>query len=130
MQILLYAVALEMGVVKDAGADPWITGEGFYYEIREASAGLSNKSHLPEADASGRNLLIEGALALAQLAISAADPDQEFGLIPTEMQGEGEKELPCRYCDFRGVCRLEDRKLPEATKLKVDKMVNRKEGAW
>ena len=130
LQILLYAVALEMGVVKDAGADPWITGEGFYYEIREASAGLSKTPHLPEADAGSRNLLIEGALALAQLAISAADPDQEFGLIPAEMQGEGEKELPCRYCDFRGVCRLEDRKLPEATKLKVDKMVNRKEGAW
>ncbi len=130
LQILLYAVALEMGVVQDSGKDPWRTGEGFYYEIGEASAGLSKKSHLPEADASGRNLLIEGALALAQLAISAADPNQEFSLIPDEMCGEGEKELPCRYCDFRGVCRLEDRKLHEATELKVDKMVNRKEGAW
>ncbi len=130
LQILLYAVALEVGAVKDSGPMDWLTGEGFYYEVGEASSGLPKTPHLPSRDADGRSILIEGALALVNLAIAAADPDQEFGLIPEEIKGEGENELPCRYCEFRGVCRLEDRTTPEPTALKVDKLVNRKEGAW
>ena len=130
LQILLYAVALEMGGVQEDAPAKWVTGEGFYYEIGEAQSGLAKNPHLPDAQDGGRGILIEGALELASLALGAADPKQEFGLIPMEIAGEGEKDLPCRYCEFRGVCRLEDRELPEPTALKVDKMVNRKEGAW
>lgn len=130
LQILLYAVALEVGAVEDAKGGDWLTGEGFYYEISEESSGLPKIPHLPCSGGEGRGLLIEGALALANLALEAADLNQEFGLIPQELDGEGEKELPCRYCEFRGVCRLEDRDIKVASKLKVYKMVNRKEGAW
>jgi RecB family exonuclease len=130
LQILLYAVALEMGAVEDSDSHSWLTSEGFYYEISEASSGPPKKIHLPCGDAAGRGILVDGALELAKMALAAADEDQAFGLIPSELAQEGEKELPCRYCEFRGVCRLEDRKIPEPTVLKVDKMVNRKEGAW
>jgi PD-(D/E)XK nuclease superfamily len=131
LQILLYAVALEAGAVPGAPEGTWLTAEGFYYEISETQAGPPKKPHLPCGDSTGRALLAEGALALVQMAMGAADPDQEFPLIPEEMAGEGEKSLPCRYCAFRGVCRLEERLSGnEATALKVDKMVNRKEGAW
>ncbi len=130
LQILLYAVALEVGAVDHSPNNSWHTVEGFYYGIDEAGSGPPKNPHLMCGDAEGRSLLVEGALALARLALAAADPDQEFGLIPRELAGEGEKELPCRYCELRGVCRLEEREIPEPTALKVDKMVNRREGSW
>jgi len=130
LQILLYAIALESGVVTDSGAGDWLTDEGFYYEIGESGSGRPKKPHLPAGDAEGRETLYLGALELARMAIAASDTKQEFHLIPRELTGEGESDLPCRYCEFRGVCRLEERDWPESTTLKISKMVNRKEGAW
>ncbi len=130
LQILLYTVALESGAMLKAAAATWLVSEGFYYGITKGLTGAPKTKHLICGDPEGRALLADGALALAHLAMDAADHDQEFTLIPAERSGEGEKNLPCRYCDFRGVCRLEDRELPGPTELKLDKMVNRKDGAW
>ena len=35
--------------------------------------------------------------------------------------------LPCEYCEFRGVCRLEERDFHPATARKLDKLVNSKD---
>ena len=130
LQILLYTVALESGAVLKAPEGTWLVSEGFYYGITKDLKGAPKTKHLSCGDPDGRALLADGALALAHLAMDAADHDQEFALIPAERAGEGEKNLPCRYCDFRGVCRVEER-IPEGpTALKLDKMVNRKDGAW
>ena len=131
LQILLYTVALESGSVNGTASTDWLVREGFYYGISPDLTGAPKKKHLSCGDADGRALLANGALALAELSISAADENQGFDLIPDEIKGEGETTLPCRYCDFRGVCRLEERDdVPGHTALKIDKMVNRKDGAW
>ncbi len=130
LQIILYAVALEAGAVEDSQGKQWRVHQGFYYKIGEADSGAAGKIPLDCTVGEGRALLAEGALALAKMSMQAARPDQEFSLIPAEMAGEGEKNLPCRYCDFRGICRVEER-IPEGQiSLKLDKMVNRKDGAW
>ncbi len=128
LQILLYTVALESDSLGHSAT--WMVSEGFYYGVSSDLTGAPKKKHLLCGNPEGRELLAEGALELAKLAISAADADQCFSLIPDEIDGEGEKYLPCRYCDFRGVCRIEERNLPVQTTLKLDKMVNRKDGAW
>ena len=48
-------------------------------------------------------------------------------MIPKEIAGEGETRLPCEFCEFRGVCRLEERNLPPATDIKLDRLVNSKD---
>jgi hypothetical protein len=35
--------------------------------------------------------------------------------------------LPCAWCDHRGVCRVEERPMPGAVVLGLDKVVNAKE---
>jgi hypothetical protein len=71
--------------------------------------------------------LLQGAASLVDLAVRAGDPDGRYPLIPRELSGEGEPRLPCEYCEFRGVCRLEERDLPPATQRKLDKLVNHKD---
>ncbi len=128
LQILLYALALEAGAVDDSAAGARRVDEGFYYGISPSAAGPPAKLHLPQQD---RSLLAAGGLELVRLARLATNPDQDFSLIPAELNGEGESSLPCRFCDFRGVCRVEDRVgLPAPTAMKLDNLVNRKEGAW
>jgi ATP-dependent helicase/nuclease subunit B len=123
MQILLYAAAVEAGRLRVSGS----VDEGFYYPVTEEKAGRPRKAHLDCRDDDGRLLLLQGAAGLVNLAVRAADPEGRYPLIPRETAGEGDTRLPCDYCEFRGVCRLEERDLPPATERKLDKLVNRKD---
>ena len=123
MQVLLYAAAVEAGGMPTAGS----VAEGFYYPINEDKPGRPGKVHLDCSEGEGRLLLLQGAARLVKLAVSAGDPAGLFPLIPREMAGEGESSLPCEYCEFRGVCRLEERDIPPAAERKLDKLVNRKD---
>ena len=123
MQVLLYAAAVEIGGVSLDGS----VAEGFYYAVNEDKPGRPGKVHLDCAEEEGRLLLTQGAARLVELAISAGDPAGLFPLIPREIAGEGETRLPCEYCEFRGVCRLEERDMPAAAERKLDKLVNRKD---
>jgi len=123
MQILLYAAAVEVGNLPATGT----VAEGFYYAVREEKPGRPGKPHLDCAEGEGRLLLIQGGARLVELAVSAGDPAGEFPLIPREINGEGETRLPCEYCEFRGVCRLEERDVSPATARKLDKLVNSKD---
>lgn len=123
MQVLLYAAAVEAGGMPTGGT----VAEGFYYAVNEDKPGRPGKAHLDCADGEGRLLLLQGTARLVELAVSAGDPAGLFPLIPREIAGEGEPRLPCEYCDFRGVCRLEERDMPAAAERKLDKLVNRKD---
>jgi len=123
MQILLYAAAVEVGGMPTCGS----VAEGFYYAVNEDKPGRPGKVHLDGADEQGRLLLLQGAARLVELAVGAGDPAGLFPLIPREIAGEGESRLPCEYCEFRGVCRLEERDMPPAAERKLDKLVNRKD---
>lgn len=124
MQVLLYAAAVEAGALADVRGR---VDEGFYYGVAEDNPGRPHKPHLDGTNATGRTLLLDGAASLVDLAYRAADPAGSFPLIPREMNGEGATRLPCDYCDFRGLCRLEERPLPAATDRKLDRLVNRKD---
>ena len=92
--------------------------------------------------------LLGGAIQLVQLAVSAADPEAVFPLLTSARaasdpaQGTGwpealrsiasvtaGRDLPCLHCDFRGVCRIEERRrdLPATVQRKLDQAVSRKE---
>ena len=99
-------------------------------------------------DAAPWPTLLGGAIQLVQLALSAADPAAVFPLltnarvISDPVQGAAWPEplrsvasaavggdLPCQHCDFRGVCRIEERRqdLPAAVQRKLDQVISRKE---
>ena len=71
-------------------------------------------------------------MRLIELALQAADPQAVYPLLPREKTGEGDPQLPCRYCDLRGICRLEEmqRDLLPCTRRKLDHLVNRREGEY
>jgi ATP-dependent helicase/nuclease subunit B len=123
MQILLYAAAVEAGRMTVTGP----VAEGFYYAVAEDKPGRPGKAHLDCRDRDGRLLLLRGAVRLVELAVCAGDPEGRFPLIPQEIAGEGDSRLPCEFCEFRGVCRLEERDLPPATDSKLDRLVNSKD---
>jgi len=130
MQVLLYALAVETGAV-DLPAGLWRVTEGFYYPIAEDKVGRVGKPHLDARDDAGRQLLVSAALRLIRLSVLAARTGADFPLLVAERQGDGDVNLPCRYCDFRGVCRVEEKTgLPEPTTVKLDRIVNRKEGGF
>jgi ATP-dependent helicase/nuclease subunit B len=123
LQVLLYAAAVEIGGMAVSGP----VSEGFYYPVNEEKPGRPPKAHFDGGDAEGRLLLLQGAARLVELAVSAGDPAGHYPLIPRETAGDGEATLPCAFCDFRGVCRLEERDLPPGTDRKLDKLVNSKD---
>ncbi len=124
LQLLLYALAVECGAVGD-DAYPRPVGEAAFYGISAKQIGPPDK---PTFDGE-RELLIAAARELVDLAVQAAAPAGPYPLLQEERRGDGVATLPCRYCDFRGACRLEEREgLPSETQVKIDKLVGQKEG--
>jgi ATP-dependent helicase/nuclease subunit B len=126
LQVLLYAVAAEVGALQLPGGVPQVS-EGFYYGVGGDKSGGPAKPHLPAETEEGRRLLVDGAVRLVELAVAASDPVGEFPVLPREMSGEAPTRLPCDTCDFRGVCRVEELAVPAGTERKLDKLVNRKD---
>jgi len=125
LQIILYAAAVELGQLELIDNAVQVD-EGFYYSTSVDKTGIAGKKHLPAGD-DGRALLIAGVARLIELSISAADTNSAFPLLPREKEGTAPSALPCTYCDFRGVCRVEEQLLRPETERKIDKLVNRKE---
>lgn len=130
LQVVLYSAAIEAG-----GAEP-LPGlarvlESSYYQVSEEKTGPPAKPHLDGATPEGRLLLARGSIRLIELALGAAAADGAYPLLPRERKNEGEAKLPCRYCDLRGVCRLEEHRdrgdFPDVLWRKVDALINRKE---
>jgi hypothetical protein len=122
LQIVLYALVLE---TEDTAR---LVSEGCYYAVAERDAGPPDKPQLPP---DGRHLLVQGGAELIRMARAAANENAPFDLLPRVVQGDGPTTLPCTWCDFRGVCRLEEKPgLPEPVAAKLDALVNRKEGQF
>jgi len=126
LQVLLYALAVECGVV-DLPGDKTSVGEGFYYSVNSRTLGPPRKAQFVGQTDEGRQLLVAGGMRLLELALAAADPQGEFPVLPRERAGSAPTKLPCTYCDLRGVCRVEELVMPAATERKLDKLVNRKD---
>jgi hypothetical protein len=133
MQVLLYALAIETGVLPlpdisaEAGGteDPPRVVSAFYYPLSATRIGLSGKPHFDD----DRELLGQAATDLLEMARRAASDKGPFPLVPGAREGKLKGDLPCKHCDFRGICRLEERPgLPPALQVKIDKMVGEAQG--
>ena len=124
LQLALYAAAVEAGVVE--GIDPGVEA-GFFYGLEAKTLGPSlqrgGKAPLTGDD----DLLRDSARALVDLAVRASAPSADFPLLPRFLNGEVSGTLPCRWCEHRGVCRVEERRLTPAVGVQLDKIVNHKE---
>ena len=61
------------------------------------------------------------------LALGAADPDAVHPLLPRAAAEEVTGALPCKWCDLRGACRIEERCPTPAVAVQLDKIVNARE---
>jgi hypothetical protein len=46
---------------------------------------------------------------ILQQVLAILDPRSPYALVPDWQAEQGRGQLPCRTCEFRGVCRLEER---------------------
>jgi hypothetical protein len=124
LQLLLYSLAVECAAMIEA-PEPLLAAQATYYGISAKQIGAPDKATWPGE----RDWLVGAARELGKLAMEAAAPKGPYPLLREERAGEGPAALPCRFCDFRGTCRLEERQgLPSETLVKIDKLVGQKEG--
>ena len=127
LQLTLYALAVELGRVEDcAGA----AVEAAFYGLKDDHCGPvvpKKKDHPLARTPDEPGLLAEGALALVELAVGASDPAAAVDLLPRFKSGETGGTLPCRWCDHRGSCRIEERDVPPRVTVGLDDVVNARE---
>jgi ATP-dependent helicase/nuclease subunit B len=124
LQLVLYALALltgsldaELGMAGSA-----VLGGGYY---RIAAGGCGFASAGPDLDlqtTSGLGLLLDGGRQILEIARAAREPGRPFPLVPDHWQAEGQGRLPCGWCPFLAVCRLEERGMPAWLELAVRKL--------
>jgi len=118
LQLHLYAVAVEAGSVQKLApaAAGWTVREGAYQVLRRRDFGRRTSLEPGEQ-------LTAGVLAIQRQALAILDPDQPFALVPDWQDAEATGQLPCRYCEFRGVCRLEERDTTPALAARLDALI-------
>ncbi len=110
-QLTLYAVAVETGAVTGLESAGLTVTEAGYYVFAREEAGLSPRLDLAEAG-EGRAPLVAGARRILQDTLGAADRERPYPLLPEFRDGTLRGNLPCPFCPFRGVCRVDERDLP------------------
>jgi RecB family exonuclease len=110
-QLTLYAVAVETGAVTGLESAGLTVTEAGYYVFGRDEAGLSPRLDLTDAG-KGRAFLVAGARRIIQDTLGAADRERPFPLLPEFRDGTLRGNLPCPFCPFRGVCRVDERDLP------------------
>ena len=103
LQVSLYALAVEVGGVPEVGR-PLPVDHGGYYGLRKEELGLPAKKHL-----SGDDELVTGVRTILDQALAILDPDTPYALVPDWQDEDTKGQLPCRTCEFLGICRLEER---------------------
>ncbi len=132
LQVVLYAVAVESGAV-ETGLSGLKVAEGSYYQIGEDKSGPPAKPHLAGDTDAGRTLLARGSVALIDLSLAAADTEARYPVLSEEIRAAAKPSLPCKFCDLRGVCRLEERDrsdLSPALWLGLDRIIHQREGKF
>lgn len=107
LQIVLYALAVESGTVAglpalDAGV--WRLDHGGFYSLSRRQPGLPERPHLTE-----RTDLAAGVRSILAQALAICHPQTGYALVPDWQAEEASGQIPCRVCEFRGICRLEER---------------------
>jgi len=101
LQLSVYALAVRLGQVP--GAPVVADLGGAYYGLKPGAVGYDPaKPHL----AKDHDLVRDGA-TLLEAALAMADRGHSFDLIPPDLDPD-HKEAPCRYCPWRGVCRVDE----------------------
>ncbi len=101
LQLSVYALAVRLGKVAGAPAEAELGGS--YYRLKPGEVGHDpGKPHLT----TNHDLVRDGA-DLLDAALAMADRDHAFDLIPPG-EDPDHKDAPCRYCPWRGVCRVDE----------------------
>ncbi|HOX24642.1 MAG TPA: PD-(D/E)XK nuclease family protein [Candidatus Krumholzibacteria bacterium] len=108
LQLALYALAVEAGTVAGlpapSGGGGWRVDHAGFYGLSRRGLGLPARPHLQPGDE-----LQAGVSAILDQALAILDPAVPYALVPDWKEAEAAGQLPCRACEFRGVCRLEER---------------------
>lgn len=107
LQIHLYALAVEAGAVDGLAAwsnQRWCVEQGGYYALIRGKPGMPATAHLTD-----RADLVAGVRAIVAQVLQILDPQVPYALVPDWRADQAVGSLPCRTCEFRGVCRLEER---------------------
>jgi ATP-dependent helicase/nuclease subunit B len=110
-QLTLYAVAVETGAVTGLESAGLTVTEAGYYVFKRDEAGLSPRLDLTDAG-EGRAPLVAGARRILLDTLGATDRERPYPLLPEFRDGTLHDNLPCPFCPFRGVCRVDERDLP------------------
>ncbi len=112
LQVALYALAVEAGTVHGLepapGGGRWRIDHGGYYGLRADALGMPRGPQLPAGDG-GREILGQAASMLLHLAVDCLQPGVAFPLVSETNLTERGRKLPCEFCEFRAVCRVEER---------------------
>jgi ATP-dependent helicase/nuclease subunit B len=112
LQVALYALAVEAGTVvglePPPGGGRWQIDHGGYYGLRADMIGLPRGPQLP-AGAAGRDILMQAASTLLVLAVDCLQPGAAFPLVREANLPDRGRKLPCEFCEFRAICRVEER---------------------
>ncbi|MBC8424224.1 PD-(D/E)XK nuclease family protein [bacterium] len=101
LQLAIYALAVRLGKVEGAPADAALSG--VYYGLKRDEVGYRrDKPHL----GTDHDLCRDGEAVLAT-ALAMVDPDRGFDLIPSG-EDPDRQGAPCRWCAWRGVCRVDE----------------------
>lgn len=107
LQIHLYALAVEAGAVEGlpaAAGSPWRVDHAGYYGLRRLGLGLPAPPHLD-----AREDLVGGVRAILSQTLAILDPQTTYALVPQWQSEAASGQLPCRICEVRGICRVEER---------------------
>ena len=112
LQVVLYALAVEAGTVAGLAPAPgggrWRVDHGGYYGLRADVVGMPRGPQLPPGD-DGRETLGQAAATLLRLAVDCLQPGAAFPLVGDANLTERGRKLPCEFCEFRAICRVEER---------------------
>ena len=103
LQLSVYALAVRLGKVDGLSADTPLSGA--YFALKKGEVGYKrSRPHL----GTDHDLARDAAVILDTVA-AMKDRTRPFGLIP-EGADPDNKEAPCRWCAWRGVCRVDETK--------------------
>jgi ATP-dependent helicase/nuclease subunit B len=123
LQVHLYGLAVATGALDGLGG-PRPVREGAYYGLRSGSLGPPRqKPHL-----AGEAELVAGVESILATAAAILDPDEPFALVPDWRDDGTTGRLPCHTCEFRGVCRLEERATTPALAARVTALLTENRG--
>ncbi len=123
LQVVLYGLAVEAGTVTGLPPTPdgWRLDRAGYYRLRAPDPG-------PSWHLEGSQQLVPGARRILEQAAAILDPAQPFALVPDWQEEDATGALPCRHCEFAGICRLQERDTSPALAARVARLLASDQG--